>query len=62
MRFESSKGDSYSPERRDCIAAINISRIRIEELKKLLTKPKEKGQRKIVEEIAIFLYEHFQIF
>jgi len=53
MRFESSKGDSYSPERRDCIAAINISRIRIEELKKLLTKPKEKGQRKIVEEIAI---------
>jgi hypothetical protein len=30
---------NYSPEIRDCSAEINKSRIKIEELKKLLTKP-----------------------
>ena len=44
---------NYSPEVRDCRAETNKSNTKIKELKKLLTKPKEKGQRKIVEEIAV---------
>ena len=44
---------NYSPHIADCTASINKSKIKIKELEKKLTLPKEKGQRKIVELIAI---------
>jgi hypothetical protein len=44
---------NYSPNIADCTASINKSKIKIKELEKKLTLPKEKGQRKIVELIAI---------
>jgi hypothetical protein len=44
---------NYSPHIGDCKASINKSKIKIKELEKKLTLPKEKGQRKIVELIAI---------
>jgi len=44
---------NYSPCIGDCTASINKSKRKIKELEKKLTLPKEKGQRKIVELIAI---------
>ena len=44
---------NYSPHIADCTASINKSKIKNKELEKKLTLPKEKGQRKIVELIAI---------
>ena len=44
---------NYSPDRRDCSAAINESERKIVKLKNKLTNPKDKGQLQIVEQIAI---------
>tara|TARA_B110000003_G_scaffold240898_1_gene247814 strand:- start:274 stop:702 length:429 start_codon:yes stop_codon:yes gene_type:complete len=44
---------NYSPDKRDCSAAISKSKIKIKKLKNKLTYPKDKGQLRIVEEIAI---------
>ena len=44
---------NYSPEKKDCNGGIKKSNQKIELLYKKLTKPGDKGQLAIVEEIAI---------
>jgi|TARA_B100001079_G_C16367559_1_gene495863 hypothetical protein len=43
----------YLPTERDCAAEITKSKKRLQEIKLLWTKPKDKGQSKLVEEMAI---------